>query len=96
MSASTKTKKFKSYQTAFSTYKETINSFHKLFDNFTNSILVVSYSANSLPTKDEMVKIINNYKKQVEVVSINYKYRINSQNNAKSNNTVQEYIFVGY
>ena len=70
-----------------------INSFKK----FANSILIVSYSSNSLPTQDEMVAIMAKYKEHVEVIPIDYRYSFGNQNEAKTHrNSVQEYLFVGY
>lgn len=93
----TQTKKFKSYPTPFSTRKGTADAFDRLFKKFANSILIVSYSSNSLPTQDEMVAIMAKYKKHVEVIPIDYKYSFGNQNEAKTHrNSVQEYLFVGY
>lgn len=93
----TQTKKFKSYPTPFSTRKGATDAFDRLFKKFANSILIVSYSSNSLPTQDEMVAIMAKYKKHVEVIPIDYKYSFGNQNEAKTHrNSVQEYLFVGY
>ena len=93
----TQTKKFKSYPTPFSTRKGAKDAFDKLFKKFANSILIVSYSSNSLPTQDEMVAIMAKYKQHVEVIPIDYKYSFGNQNEAKTHrNSVQEYLFVGY
>ncbi len=93
----TQTKKFKSYPTPFSTRKGAADAFDKLFKKFANSILIVSYSSNSLPTQDEMVAIMAKYKQHVEVLPIDYKYSFGNQNEAKTHrNSVQEYLFVGY
>ena len=93
----TQTKKFKSYPTPFSTRKGAADAFDKLFKKFSNSILVVSYSSNSLPTQDEMVAIMAKYKEHVEVIPIDYKYSFGNQGEAKTHrNTVQEYLFVGF
>ena len=93
----TQTKKFKSYPTPFSTRKGAADAFDKLFKKFANSILVVSYSSNSLPTQDEMLEIMARYKKHVEVIPVDYKYSFGNQNEAKTHrNSVQEYLFVGY
>lgn len=93
----TQTKKFKSYPTPFSTRKGSADAFNRLFKKFANSILIVSYSSNSLPTQDEMVEIMSKYKEHVEVIPINYKYSFGNQNDAKTNrNSVQEYLFVGF
>jgi len=49
----TKTKKFKKYHTLFTSKSEVYTAFHKLFEKFSQSIIVLSYSSNSYPTKNE-------------------------------------------
>lgn len=93
----TLTKKFKSYPTPFSTKKGAADAFDLLFKKFKDSILIVSYSSNSLPTQDEMVAIMAKYKEHVEVIPIDYTYSFGNQKEAKTNrNKVQEYLFVGF
>ena len=93
----TKTKKFKSYPTPFSTKDGAYNAFDKLFCKFADSILIVSYSSNSLPTQEDMVALMKKYKEHVEVVPVDYKYAFGNQADAKTHrNSVQEYLFVGY
>lgn len=93
----TLTKKFKSYPTPFSTRKGAANAFDLLFKKFKDSILIVSYSSNSLPTQDEMVSAMAKYKEHVEVVPIDYTYSFGNQKEAKTNrNKAQEYLFVGF
>ena len=93
----TKTKKFKSYPTPFSTRKGAEDAFDQLFEKYKDSILIVSYSSNSLPTRDEMVKLMSKYKQHVEVIPIDYTYSFGNQGDAKTHrNSVQEYLFVGF
>lgn len=93
----TKTKKFKSYPTPFSTKNGAYDAFDKLFSKFSDSILIVSYSSNSLPTQEIMVELMKKYKKHVEVVPVDYKYAFGNQADAKTHrNSVQEYLFIGY
>lgn len=94
----TKTKKFKSYPTPFSSIKGAHDAFDLLFKRHQNSILIVSYSSNSLPTKDEMLALIAKYKQRVEVVSIDHRYSFGNQGHkvGDNNNQVQEYLFVGF
>ncbi|MCL2165620.1 MAG: DNA adenine methylase, partial [Oscillospiraceae bacterium] len=93
----TLTKKFKSYPTPFATQKGAVNAFDLLFKKFSKSILIVSYSSNSLPTQDDMLAILAKHKDYVEVIPVDYKYSFGNQNNAELNrNKVQEYLFVGY
>jgi DNA adenine methylase len=94
----TKTKKFKSYPSPFSSRIGAHSAFDKLFNKFQNSILLVSYSSNLLPNKEEILSLMSKYKTHVELVSINYRYSFANQGHkvANNNNKVQEYIFVGY
>lgn len=94
----TKTKKFKSYPTPFSSIKGAHDAFDLLFKHHQDSILVVSYSSNSLPTKDKMLALMAKYKKRVEVVSIDHRYSFGNQGHKVGNNhnQVQEYLFVGF
>ncbi|KZM57060.1 MULTISPECIES: Dam family site-specific DNA-(adenine-N6)-methyltransferase [Aeribacillus] len=94
----TKTKKFKSYPTPFSSQKGAYEAFDILFRKHKNSILIVSYSSNSLPTKDEMLSLISKYKENVDVVAIDYRYSFGNHGHKvkDNNNLVKEYLFVGY
>lgn len=93
----TSTRKFKSYPTPFSSKQGAADAFDKLFNKYSDKILIVSYSSNSLPTLEDMVAIMSNYKK-VEVVKIDYKYSFGNQGNKVENNKnkAQEYLFLGY
>jgi len=94
----TKTKKFKNYPTPFSTKNGAYDAFNKLFKKHQNSIIVVSYSSNSYPTKDEMIGLLSKYKTDVEVISIDYTYSIGNHGHKinDNKNKVQEYLFIGY
>lgn len=91
----TKTKKFKSYPTPFSTRQGAEEAFDALFKKYQDSILIVSYSSNSEPTKDEMIALMKKYKKNVELVPVDYKYSFGTRKTVKRND-VQEYLFVGW
>ncbi|KFI64219.1 Dam family site-specific DNA-(adenine-N6)-methyltransferase [Bifidobacterium cuniculi] len=97
MQEHTKTKKFKSYPTPFSSRTGAAQAFDELFKRYAQSILIVSYSSNSLPTKEEMVELLRRYKRHVEVVPVDYRYSFGTQHKGSSNrNQVQEYFFVAY
>ena len=91
----TKTKKFKSYPTPFSTREGAEKAFKALFTKYSNSILAVSYSSNSLPTKEEMISYMAQVKNRVEVFPLDYKYSFGTRTTVKRND-VQEYLFVGW
>lgn len=93
----TQTKKFKSYPTPFSTRNGAADAFDKLFARFRDSVLIVSYSSNSLPTKDEMLAMMARYKEHVEVVPITYRYNFGNRSDGKmKRGNVEEYLFLGY
>lgn len=91
----TKTKKFKSYPTPFSSRSGAEDAFDKLFGRLQDSILLVSYSSNSLPTRKEIISLMSKYKKHVEVIDIDYRYSFGNQRD-KNKNEVQEYLFLGF
>jgi len=92
----TKTKKFKSYPTPFSTKSGTRDAFDQLFSLYKDSTIVLSYSSNSEPTQEELVAMLEKYKSNVEVVSVDHRYSFGNQRHkqADNNNKVSEYIFV--
>lgn len=94
----TKTRQFKNYPTPFSPQTETYEPLNKLFRRHRNSILVVSYSSNSLPTLEEMAVPLRRYKRHVDIVPVDYRYSIGNQGRkaADNNNEVLEYLFVGH
>ena len=94
----TQTKKFKSYPTPFSTRNGAADAFDRLFKKHANSILIVSYSSNSLPTLDEMICLLSKHKEHVEVVPVDHRYSFGNQGSrvGKNKNQVKEYLFVGY
>lgn len=97
MQEHTKTKKFKSYPTPFSSRTGAADAFDKLIERFKDSILIISYSSNSQPTKEEMLRILGRHKKNVEVVPVDYRYSIGTQHKGATNrNKVKEYFFLGW
>ena len=93
----TKTKKFKSYPTPFARKEGTEKAFDELFSRYRESILIVSYSSNSLPTKEQMLSLLAQYKRNVDVLPIDYRY--NFGNRAGGNvmrQNVREFLFIGY
>lgn len=90
------TKKFKSYPTEFSTQRKAEDAFLKLFDHFRNSILVVSYSSNSVPTKKTMTQLLRTFKREVICHEIDYRYCFGNHSHKVGNNrnNVLEYLFI--
>ena len=93
----TKTRKFKGYPTPFSSYIGTRDAFDRLFKRFRDSIIVVSYSSNALPNREEITAMMAKYKDNVKVVSVDHLYSFGNQSHRTNdnNNRAQEYLFVG-
>lgn len=91
----TKTKKFKNYPTPFKSKNTTYQAFESMFKKYANKITVVSYSSNSLPTKEEMIKMMQSNFDVVKVYEIDYRYSFSTHKNSNRNNKVKEYIFIG-
>lgn len=49
-------------------------SFQKLFQKFKDSILVISYRDDGIPTIQELVKMLEKHKRSIEVRKLDYKY----------------------
>lgn len=94
----TKTKKFKSYPTPFTSRNGTYAAFDTLFRHYRHSILVVSYSSNAEPAREEVLRLMLKYKPHVDVVSIDHRYSFANQGHRVNDikNKVEEYLFVGY
>jgi len=90
------TKKFRSYETAFSTRAGATQAFQRLFHHFRKSILVVSYSSNCIPTKIEMVKLLKQEKLHVMVHEVPHRYHHGNHAHkvGNNNNSVSEYLFI--
>ena len=90
-------KKFESYKTPFSKKETAYSAFENLFKKFQNSIIVISYSSNGFPNKNELSDILRKYKSNVTVEEIDHTYSFGNQNHkiGNINNRVKEYIFIG-
>lgn len=93
----TQTKKFKSYETPFSNRSGALEAFEKIFKTFQNSIILVSYSSNALPTLEEIVETMSKYKSDVSVIPVNHRYSFGNQGHkvGDNRNVVKEYLFLG-
>ena len=94
----TKTKKFLSYDSPFRKKETTYQAFEQLIEKYSSKILLISYSSNSLPDKDDLMDMMRRHFDNVEVVGIDYKYSFGNQSHKidNNNNDVSEYIFIGY
>ena len=69
-----KHKKIKSQENDWCNTLEIHRFFDKLFDKFKNSILVVSYRDDGIPSTAELIDLLKKYKANVEVLKLQYKY----------------------
>ncbi len=95
--AGSRTQRLEKRDTPFCSKARCYEAFDQLFGKFPNSKLLVSYSSNSLPTRDEMIAIMKRHRKHVEVFEFNHKYSFGNHNHKVGNNrnSVQEYLFLG-
>ena len=93
----TAVRKFKSYSSPFAKRDTAYIAFENLFAKHKSSIIVVSYSSNSFPTKKELTKLLGKYKSDVVCHEIDHTYSFGNQNHkiGNVNNRVQEYLFIG-
>jgi DNA adenine methylase len=92
----TLTKKFRSYPTAFAKRSEAEESFQRLFHHFRRSVLVVSYSSNGIPWKDQLTRLLKEVKRDVKVYETPHLYSFGNHHHkvGNNNNAVREYLFV--
>ncbi len=94
---STTTKKFRRIPSLFDTKRTIYEAFHKLFARFKDAILVVSYSSNGIPARDELLNILAQYKREVTIYECDHRYSFGTHNHKMNNsqNEVKEFLFVG-
>jgi DNA adenine methylase len=92
----TKTKKIKSRPTPFGSKTTIYKAFADLFEKFPKSTLLISYSSNSIPAKEEMVELLKQHRKSVELIEVDYRYSFGNHGHKVGNNknSVSEYLFI--
>jgi adenine-specific DNA-methyltransferase len=85
----TKHKRFKCPGSVWTNKKEIYSAFDSLFQKFHESILVISYRSDGIPSEDELVALLKKYKQNVhEIKRKNYKYVL-------STNHSEEIVLIG-
>lgn len=90
----TKVKKIRKKYTPFSYKKSAIEAFDKMFEKFSDSVIVLSYSSNSFPDLDTLVSIMKNHKSIIEIKTKAHRYNFGNHANvlrAEAN----EYLIIG-
>jgi len=83
-----KHRRFKKVKNCWNDENEIYNAFERLFKKFSDSILVVSYRSDGIPSIDELEELLKKYKKTINIfVRKNYKYVL-------SNGHTDEVLFI--
>ena len=83
-----KHKRLKSIKSPWNDKKLIHEEFQKLFNHFADSILVVSYRSDGIPSPDEIIGMMEKVKKQVSLYVLNGKYKYVLSKNNKSTEIV--------
>lgn len=75
-----KHKKIKNGKNEWCNKGEIHQAFSRLFEKFSDSILVVSYRDDGTPTIEELIEMLKKYKKLIEVKMLSYKYVLSNGN----------------
>lgn len=90
----TKTKKIAKRFTPFA-YKHTIvDALERMFTQFEDSTIVLSYSSNAVPDAETILTLLRKVKSDVEVRRVDHRYSFGTHTGA-ARRQVDEYIFVG-
>jgi len=91
----TRVKKIDKPFTPFSYRKTAIEAFDRMFRQFADSILVLSYSSNGFPDLAELRALMRRYKTSVDVFERAHRYHFGTHSAVKRAE-VQEYLLIGY
>lgn len=90
----TRVKKIEKPYTPFSYRKTAIDAFDRVFRMFRDSIIVLSYSSNGYPDRDELELLLRRYKKNITVHEKPHRYHFGTHDRVERA-TVNEYLIVG-
>ena len=86
---SSKHRKLKSTYNIWEDKKKILEGFENLIKKFQNSILVISYRSDGVPTIEEIADILKKYGKRVQIETIDYQYVLSKKQN------LQEVLIIG-
>ena len=66
----------------------------ELFDKYSKSIIVLSYSSNCYPSWQQLYLMLKKEKRIVEIHRTSYTYSFGNQGFKNDNNHVYEYLFI--
>jgi adenine-specific DNA-methyltransferase len=90
----TKVKKLEKRFTPFSYRRTAIDAFDKLFHLFRQSTIVLSYSSNGYPDRDELEALLRKYKGSIDIYEKPHRYHFGTHVGVERAE-VQEYLLVG-
>ncbi len=90
----TKVKKIEKPYTPFSYRRTAVDAFDKLFRLYRESIIVLSYSSNGFPDREELEGLLRRYKTSVTAYERPHRYHFGTHQ-AVERATVNEYLIVG-
>ncbi|HWF59127.1 MAG TPA: DNA adenine methylase [Nitrospira sp.] len=91
----TKVKKIPKPFTPFSYRRTAIDAFERLFHLFRDSTIVLSYSSNGYPDREELEVLLRRYKTKVEVHERPHRYHFGTHGGVERAQ-VHEYLLVGH
>lgn len=90
----TRVKKLKKPYTPFSYRKDAPDAFDRMFRQFGDSTIVLSYSSNGFPDLADLVRMMGRYKRVVEVHGREHRYHFGTHSKVERSQ-VTEYLIVG-
>jgi DNA adenine methylase/adenine-specific DNA-methyltransferase len=90
----TRVRKIEKPYTPFSYRKTAIDAFDRLFHTFRNSIIVLSYSSNGFPDREELERLLRKYKSSVTAYEKPHRYHFGTHGGVERA-AVNEYLIIG-
>jgi DNA adenine methylase/adenine-specific DNA-methyltransferase len=90
----TRVKKIEKPYTPFSYRSTAMDAFDKLFQTFKDSIIVLSYSSNGFPDREELERLLRQYKSTVTAYERPHRYHFGTHDSVERAE-VHEYLIVG-
>jgi adenine-specific DNA-methyltransferase len=90
----TRVKKIEKPYTPFSYRKTAVDAFDRLFRLYRDSIIVLSYSSNGYPDRDQLEDLLRRYKRTVTAYEKPHRYHFGTHDRVERS-AVHEYLIVG-
>lgn len=89
----TKTKKLEKRFTPFAYKRTIVDALERLFEKFSESAIILSYSSNAVPDAETIMALLRNAKGSVDMFPVDHSYSFGTHSKALRRD-VSEYIFV--